>query len=79
MRSLNLIDWICLIVLIIGGINWGLVGFFNFNLVEAIFGFTGARVVYAIVGICALYEIVVCPNYGRKAVLRPQRAAQHPI
>ena len=76
MRSFNVIDWICLIILIVGGINWGLVGFFNFNLVEAIFGTTGARVIYAIVGICALYEIVASPSYGRKALIRPQRVAQ---
>ncbi len=79
MRSFNIIDWICLIVLIIGGINWGLVGFFNFNLVEAIFGLTGARVVYVIAGICALYEIVACPNYSRKAHVRPHRTAQQPV
>lgn len=44
-----------------GGLNWGLVGFFDFNLVDAIFGAdsTGSRVVYAIVGVAALYKVVV--------------------
>ncbi len=36
-------DVICLILVIIGAVNWGLIGFFNFNLVEAIFGFIGLR------------------------------------
>jgi len=54
----NALDWITWILLVIGGLNWGLVGFFNFNLVQAIFG-SGivSDIVYAIVGIAALYGI----------------------
>lgn len=50
---------IALIFTIIGAINWGLVGFFNFNLVEALFGAgtTFSRVIYSIVGICGLVNI----------------------
>ena len=46
--------------MIIGGINWGLIGFFNYNLVSSIFGAQLAvvsRVIYAIVGLAALYGI----------------------
>lgn len=49
---------IALTLLIIGGINWGLIGFFQFDLVAAIFGGQDAglsRVVYALVGLSALY------------------------
>ena len=49
-----------LILLIIGGINWGLVGFFNYNLVSAIFGgnlVIISRIIYAVVGQSALYAI----------------------
>lgn len=49
-----------LILLIIGGINWGLVGFFNYNLVSAIFGgnlVVISRIIYAVVGLSALYAI----------------------
>ncbi|MGN1334172.1 MAG: DUF378 domain-containing protein [Anaerovoracaceae bacterium] len=49
-----------LILLIIGGINWGLVGFFNYNLVSAVFGgnlLIISRIIYAIVGLAALYAI----------------------
>ena len=55
----NALDWIALILVIIGGIVWGLIGFFGYNLVDAIFGTmsTTARVIYAIVGIAALYSI----------------------
>jgi len=50
---------IAAILLIIGGLNWGLVGFFDFNFVDMIFGMesVASRVVYAIVGLCAIYQI----------------------
>ena len=54
------LDIIALTLIIIGAVNWGLVGFFQFDLVAAIFGgmeTIGARVVYALVGIAALYGI----------------------
>ena len=55
-----LIDRIALAVLIIGGLNWGLVGLFKFDLVAWIFGGTesiGARIVYVLVALCALWCI----------------------
>lgn len=79
MRSLNIIDWIALVLLIIGGINWGLVGFFNFNLVDAVIGGQGSNIVYAIVGICALYIAVVCPSFGKRAAIRPQTTSHQPV
>jgi uncharacterized membrane protein YuzA (DUF378 family) len=48
--------WITLVLLVVGGLNWLLVGLFNFNLVAAIFGemSAGARLVYTLVGVSAL-------------------------
>ncbi len=48
-----------LILMIIGGINWGLIGFFNFNLVSAIFGGMKIieRIIYAAVGLASLWGI----------------------
>lgn len=49
---------ICLVFTIIGAIVWGLIGFFNFNLVETIFGESIlSKIVYIIVGICGLVNI----------------------
>lgn len=49
---------ISLIFTIIGAIVWGLIGIFNFNLVEFIFGVSVlSRIVYIIVGICGLINI----------------------
>ena len=47
----------CLIFSIIGAIVWGLIGFFNFNLVSLIFGNMTwlSRIIYALVGICGIY------------------------
>lgn len=57
-------DYFALTVAIIGAINWGLIGFFKFDLVAFLFGDLTvlSRMVYAIVGICGLYLISV---YGR--------------
>ena len=49
-----------LLLMIIGGINWGLIGFFNYNLVGSIFNGSldiVARIIYAIVGLASLYGI----------------------
>ena len=49
-----------LILMIIGGINWGLVGVFNYNLVSSIFGVkleVISRIIYSVVGLAALYGI----------------------
>ena len=55
----NPVDLIALILVIIGGLNWGLVGLLDFNLVDAIFGAgsTLSRIIYILVGLAALYMI----------------------
>ena len=55
---------ICLIFTIIGAVNWGLIGLFDFNLVELIFGQDIlARIVYSIVGITGLINIGILFNH----------------
>ncbi len=58
------IDYTALTIVIIGAINWGLIGFFRFDLVSFLFGNMTllSRIVYAIVGLCGLYLVSV---YGR--------------
>jgi uncharacterized membrane protein YuzA (DUF378 family) len=48
--------WITLVLLVVGGLNWLLVGLFDFDLVAAIFGdmSAGSRLIYKLVGISAL-------------------------
>ncbi len=56
---MKIIDKIALVLVIIGAINWGLIGIFNFNLVETIFGGFSAlsRIIYILVGISGLWCI----------------------
>lgn len=53
------LDWVAVALVVIGGLNWGLVGLFDFDLVAFLFGaMTGAaRVVYTIVAIVEVYAI----------------------
>lgn len=57
---MNAIQRIALILTIIGAINWGLIGFFQFDLVAAIFGGQGSalsRIIYGLVGIAGLINL----------------------
>ena len=62
----KLIDGIALTIAIIGAVNWGLIGFFDFNLVAAIFGSMTwlSRIIYALVGVCGLYMICFYKGLG---------------
>ena len=56
--KMSAIDWVSYVLLVIGGLNWGLVGFFDFNLVESLFGAgTFTAIVYDLVGLSALWSI----------------------
>ena len=58
--KMSAMDWIAYVLVVVGGINWGLVGFFNYNLVDSITGGAGSmigRVIYGLVGLSALYMI----------------------
>lgn len=57
--SLSILDWVGLVVVIIGGLNWGLVGIAGFDVIAAMFGVHTpiTRIFYILVGIFALYAI----------------------
>jgi uncharacterized membrane protein YuzA (DUF378 family) len=59
MTQKNIADWIALVLVIVGGLNWGLVGAFNFDLVNAILGSipTLQNIVYILVGLAAVYML----------------------
>ena len=52
------LDVICAVLLVVGGLNWGLVGAARFDLVATLFGNESAlsRIVYALVGLAAVYQ-----------------------
>jgi len=68
MQKLKALDWLALILVIVGGLNWGLVGLFNFNLVAAIFGEMAAlsRIIYILVGLAAIWMAGISGKLARK-------------
>ncbi len=59
MKNKSVCCWIALVLVVIGGLNWGVVGFFDYNVLDAIFGHGSAlvRIIYALVGLASLYMI----------------------
>lgn len=70
MRELNLYGWIAMILVLIGGINWGLVGLFNVNIVTGIFGVMLGRLIFIVVGVAAVYlcYLVYLAKYKKPTV-----------
>ena len=56
---MEMIQKMALTITIVGALNWGLIGFFDFNLVEALFTDASpiTRIVYALVGICGIINL----------------------
>lgn len=67
MNKLSTLDWVAVVLLVVGGLNWGLVGLFGFDLVAAIFGDMSvlSRIVYVVVGASAVYVAAVSMNLGK--------------
>jgi uncharacterized membrane protein YuzA (DUF378 family) len=74
MKSINILT---LLLIIVGGINWGLVGLFQFDLVAAIFGGEDAalaRIVYILVGISALWQLYPLVRATQSGEITAERA-----
>lgn len=67
-KGLTALDWVALVLVLVGALNWGLVGFFSFDLVKTLFGdmSTLSRIVYALVGVAAVYVAVISPKLGKR-------------
>lgn len=72
------LDWSALTLVIIGAINWGLIGFFKFDLVATLFGGMDSlvsRIIYALVGLSGLYCVSLYAKFtNKKAVTTSQPA-----
>jgi len=72
MKELGVLAWVAVVLVIVGGLNYGLVGFFDYNLIEAVFGKVSVvtRIVYAFIGVAAIWMIYFmsrcCPKGGGK-------------
>lgn len=70
------LDILAAVMLVVGGINWGLTGLFDLNLVAALFG-TGAvaKIVYAAVGLAAIYQVASLRAIQRRWHVRTPASA----
>ncbi len=68
-RTLSALTWLAIVLVIVGAINWGLVGLINFNLVAALFGSGSglSRLVYVLVALAGIYLIGAAPGFRRPA------------
>ncbi len=68
MNKLSSLDWLALILVIIGGLNWLLVGLFSFDLIAAIFGYMTVltRLVYTLAGLASLYLLFAAGKFMKK-------------
>ena len=67
------LDVLFAVLLVVGGLNWGLVGFFGFDLVAAVFGPMSAlsRIVYVLVGLAAVYQALSWKAIQRRWIMLP--------
>lgn len=66
-------DIIALTVIIIGAVNWGLIGFFQFDLIAVLFGGMSSvisRIIYAVVGLCGLYALTIYSRIGENKLVK---------
>lgn len=68
MKKLSALDWIAMILVIVGGLNWGLFGIFGFDLVKEVLGGISAlqKIVYILVGLAAAYMVVIASKLGKQ-------------
>jgi uncharacterized membrane protein YuzA (DUF378 family) len=69
---MNALDWIAMVLMIIGGLNWGMVGLFDVDVVARLFGTQSpfSRVIYVLVGLAALYAIYTAVKMASEGPVR---------
>ena len=77
--GVRIVDTVALVLVIIGGLNWGLVGFFEFNLVTALLGSMTvlSRLVYILVGLSAVWTAGRTPHLVHTG--QPHAQTPHPV
>ena len=67
MKNTHVLQTIAMILLLIGGLNWGLIGIFEWNFIATVFGYTSVltRTIYSLAGIAAIYRILVWAKHAK--------------
>lgn len=68
---MRIIHWFALALVIIGALNWGMVGFFQFDVISWLLGYVGSRVLFAVVGLaglwcCSFFKILASCDIKKK-------------
>jgi len=73
MRQLNPIDWLALLLSVIGGLNWGIYGVSGLNLVETFSGemWWLPRVIFFVIGLAAIWMIRLSISLRKKPIKKP--------
>jgi len=68
MQKLNMVDWFALVLVLVGALNWGLVGILEFDLVATLFDEMSllTRIIYSLVGISALYVAAIATSLNKE-------------
>ncbi len=68
MNKLSAVDWVALVLVVVGGLNWGLVGALQWDLVATVLGDMSilSRAVYVLVGLAAVYVLVMSPKLSKQ-------------
>ena len=79
MNRLRSLDFLAVVLVVVGGINWGLVGLLQFDLVAALFGAGSilSRIVYTLVGLAAVYAAVRSPHLAHLGEPRKEPTPAH--
>ena len=66
-KTISNLAWVAVVLVVIGALNWGLVGLFSFDLVAAIFGGGSvfSRLIYIVVALAGIYLIATFPRLSR--------------
>jgi len=67
-KEKDMVSWVAFVLMIIGGLNWGLVGLIKLDVIRAIFGDMTvlSRIIYLLVGISAIYLLLMPPKMNKK-------------
>lgn len=67
MQKLNFVDWVALVLVLVGALNWGLIGILEFDLVATLFGDLSlmTRIIYSLVGVAALYVAAIASGLNK--------------
>jgi hypothetical protein len=69
-EKLNVFDWIALILVVIGALNWASIGIFDYDFVASVFGTMTSvtRTIYVLVGLSGLYLAFASPTWCRRNI-----------